>query len=392
MEPENPTPTSNVPPDHHSLSPGGETTIVPEAQAPMPSEPGGIRWFFLGPQGMRAGWSVAIFIVLLIGFGRLISLIIKATHALPPPGKLAVFTPLIGLVSEGSSVLAIVIAAWVVSRIERRRLKDYYLTGPGRVARFFSGMVTGFAALSLMVAMLAAGGWLHFGPKALSGRQIATYAVEWGVVFLLVGCAEEGLARCFLLFELARGLNFWWAIGMVAAMCTLFTLNPKGSGFWGMYLIALLGLAPCLLLYLNRAPSAGFWNAAWVTSVFFGGGHTGNTGENWIGIFAAAGIGFVFCVSVKVTGSVWWAIGCHAAWDWAETYFYGTPDSGMIARGHLMTATSAGPVIWSGGLDGPEGSLLVIPIMGLILLVLVVQYGRRRQAEAPGAMVEQAAG
>ena len=347
---------------------------------------------FLGPQGLRAGWSVAIFIVLLIGMGRLIRLIIEATHVLPRGGRIEVFTPLIGVVSEGATVLAIVIAAWVVSRIERRRLSDYYLRGPGRVARFLSGLATGFAALSLMVAMLAAGGWLHFGSLALTGSQAATYAVEWGVVFLLVGCAEEGLARCFLLFELGRGLNFWWAIGMVTAMCVLFTLNPKGSGFWGMYLIALLGLAPCLLLYLNRAPSAGFWNAAWVTSVFFGGGHTGNPGENWIGIFAAAGIGFVFCVSVKLTGSVWWAIGCHAGWDWAETYFYGTPDSGMVARGHLMTATSAGPVIWSGGADGPEGSLLVIPIMVLILLVLMVQYRRRRRAEATGAVVHQAVG
>ncbi len=75
-----------------------------------------------------------------------------------------------------------------------------------------------------------------------------------------------------------------------------------------------------------------FWQAAWVTSTVFGLYHTSNSGENWIGILAAAFIGFVFCVSVRVTGSAWWAIGCHAAWDWAETFFYGTADSGMQGK------------------------------------------------------------
>ncbi len=127
--------------------------------------------------------------------------------------------------------------------------------------------------------------------------------------------------------------------------------------------------------------SAGFWQAAWVTSTLFGFGHTGNNGENWIGIFAAAFIGFVFCVSVWVTGSAWWAIGCHAAWDWAETYFYGTADSGFVAPGHLLSTSPAGNPLWSGGTDGPEGSLLIIPIVLLILAWLLVVYRRPRPAE-----------
>ena len=79
-------------------------------------------------------------------------------------------------------------------------------------------------------------------------------------------------------------------------------------------------------------------------------------------------IGFVFCVSVRVTGSAWWAIGCHTAWDWAETYFYGTADSGFVAKGHYLSTSTSGNPLWSGGTDGPEGSLLVI---GIVLLLLV---------------------
>jgi len=174
---------------------------------------------------------------------------------------------------------------------------------------------------------------------------------------------------------------------LIALMCGSLVFRTKGNGAWGVYAIALLGLVPCLLLQLNKAPSSGFWQAAWFTSTLFGFGHTGNNGENWIGIFAAAFIGFVFCVSIRLTGSAWWAIGCHASWDWAETYFYGTADSGLVARGHLLSTTTGGNPLWSGGTDGPEGSLLIIPIVLLILAWLLVIYRKPRptQLSAPAA-------
>ncbi len=100
-------------------------------------------------------------------------------------------------------------------------------------------------------------------------------------------------------------------------------------------------------------------------------------------IFSAAAIGFVFCVSVRLTGSAWWAIGFHAAWDWTQTFFYGTADSGIPAKGHFLTTTPAGVDLWSGGSDGPEGSLLVIPVILLVLVVLILVYGRRMRAESP---------
>ena len=158
--------------------------------------------------------------------------------------------------------------------------------------------------------------------------------------------------RCYALFTLTRGLNFWWAAAIVGGVCIRLLTHAKGNGVWGVYAMALLGVVPCLLLHLKRDPDSGFWQAAWVTSTFFGFGHTSNSGEAWIGIFAAGAIGFIFCVSVKLTGSAWWAIGCHAAWDWGETYFYGTADSGFVAPGHFLTTSPAGGnpgVEWRGG-------------------------------------------
>jgi membrane protease YdiL (CAAX protease family) len=389
MEPEKVTPAHDEAVGTGETQPGaiveaaGREIVAPQRD--------GIRWVFIGPLGLRAGWSVAIFMVLFLGAANLIAYLLDLAHQIPHMRDMKVLTLRIGLMQELPVVLGLVFAAWMVARIERRRLTDYNLQGPGRVSRFFIGAVTGLAALSLLVAGLVAGGWMHFEGVGLSGGAIFYYAAGWGVVFLLVGCAEEGLVRCFLLFTLGRGLNFWWSLGMVGLMCGRVALNTKANGSWGTYAIALLGLAPCLVLYLKRAESEGFWDAAWVTSVLFGAGHTGNPGESWVGIFSAAGIGVVFCASVKVTGSAWWAIGCHAAWDWGQSYLYGTPDSGLVAHGHLLNSTySQDHVIWSGGSTGPEGSLLILPGMLLILAAVLVQYGRRGQTAAPVASTEPA--
>jgi membrane protease YdiL (CAAX protease family) len=274
----------------------------------------------------------------------------------------------------------------------------YNLRGPRRIQHFFAGFAIGFLALSTLMGALDLGGWLHFGPVALSGVAILKYCALWGAAFFLVGCVEEGMFRCYLQFTLTRGINFWIALGLIALMCGDLVVRSmlhlsRGNGVWGVYVLALMGLVPCLLLHLNKVPGSNFWQAAWVTSTMFGLVHTGNNGETWIGIFAAAAIGFVFCVSIWVTGSAWWAIGCHMAWDWAETFFYGAADSGNVATGHYLSTSPVGNALWSGGADGPEGSLLVIGIIVLLLGVLLAIYRRREYVVAPAVgELEQTAG
>jgi hypothetical protein len=265
--------------------------------------------------------------------------------------------------------------------IEDCRILSYNLAGTHRVRHFVSGLAVGFAALSLLVAGLAWGGWLRFGAASQSAAGAAAIGALWAIAFLLVGSVEEGLFRCYALSSLTRGINFWWALAAQIAICLYLAFTGGGNGAWGVYAAAALGLLPCLILHQKSAPRSGFWQAAWVTSTFFGYYHTSNSGENWIGIFAAAFMGFVFCLSVRLTGSAWWAIGCHAAWDWAETFFYGAADSGLQGQGHFLSASPAGNPLWSGGADGPEGSLLVLGVILLLLLLLLGLYARNPAAQ-----------
>ncbi len=354
-----------------------------------------LDWFLIGGHGLRAGWSIAVFVVLY----RLFSVIVGTIAVgLYPSVARNDFLPTTALVSEMVPFLSMLGAAAMVALFERRSIVEFNLTGSRRLLNFFFGMAAGLLSLSILVGTLTWGGWLQFGPIALNGADVVKFGALWGCAFLLVGCVEEGIFRCFLQFTLTRGTNFWWALGIVAVVCldlmlrseghigiiAFFWLEPlrtvTGNGFLGVFIVALLGLAPCLWLHLAKAEGAGFWQAAWVTSTLFGFVHTSNNGENWIGILAAATIGFVFCVSIRVTGSAWWAIGCHTAWDWAETYFYGTADSGFTSKGHYLTASPAGNSFWSGGADGPEGSLLVLGAILLLLAALLVTYGRRPDA------------
>ncbi len=390
MEPEVQPPLQETAPAIRAL----DERDWPDSPTPEPDEKEyhGLRWIFIGGQGLRAGWSVALFLVLTILFllmlGTAASAVIKnVLHEKP-----GAFTPLSSIVGEVISVLAILGAGAIVAAIEHRRITEYNLSGAGWLRHFAGGLAAGFAALSALVGAMAWGGWIHFGPVALSGTKILSFAALWGVAFLLTGFFEEGSFRCYLQFTFTRGINFWWALGIVGVLCADLLLRSKGNGVWGVYGFALLGLGPCWLLHQAKADGSGFWQAAWATSTAFGFVHTGNNGENWVGIFAAAAIGFVFCVSVRVTGSAWWAIGCHAAWDWAETYFYGTADSGFTAPGHYLTTTPAGSALWSGGTNGPEGSLLVLPVILLMLVAVLLLYGRHRPAALAVPTGEQAAG
>lgn len=376
--------------DSHDKSPSNAPELTTTAGSPQaPSAPTEsrpapnpftfIQWVFVGKQGLRGGWSTIIFLVLASSIVSGVVFITAPLHLRDRSAGISVRAVLVG---DGMELIGLIGAALIVALIERRRVLDFYLTGPRPLTNFLSGIAAGFLALTVLIAELWAGGWIHFGGVSLAGAAIARYALLWAAAFLLVGCVEEGLFRCFLQFTFTRSINFWWALGILAIASLTLLLRAKGTAAWGVYAMVLIGLVPCLLLQVRRTPNSGFWQAAWVTSTLFGFIHVSNHGENWIGIFAAAAIGFVFSVSVWVTGSAWWAIGCHAGWDWGETYFYGTADSGMVAPGHFLSTTPFGSPLWSGGTNGPEGSILVLGAILLLLVALLFIYGTKSRLMA----------
>ncbi len=248
LEPTQPGPLESTPESMSLGFPGEEPGQDPEKAYR------GLKWIFVGPQGLRAGWSILIVVTLLLLLGRTLSYVIAKLHLVTSGGA---FGPRQAFFGELFQVILLTLCVAIVAAIEHRHLLDYNLRGPRRIGHFISGLVVGFAALSALVGAMAWGGWLHFGPVALQGSQIFKYAAIWGATFLLVGLFEEGSMRCYLQYTLTRGINFWWAAGPIALMCGFLIFRIKGNGAWGVYIIALLGLFPCLWLHWSKSPQSG---------------------------------------------------------------------------------------------------------------------------------------
>ena len=330
---------------------------IPPDDLRIPVHPADEKSILLGPYGLRAGWSLLIFILLtaiLIAAVRGVhahyypsthTAAQVATHVPKVQAGLTERPPVSVLVSHGLPLALLLLITWIMAKIERRRFGVYGFGGVQRVKDCVNGLISGVISLSLLVGVLWACHLLVFDGFALSGRAAMIYGFKWLGAFCLVGVAEEYMFRGYLQYTLMRGLS-----GML----------PAGNPY-------------------RRA--LGFWVTATLLSVLFFLGHQSNPGESPIGLLAVFLIGMVLAYSLWRTGSLWWAIGYHITWDWMQSYFYGVGDSGTFIKGHLLATHPQGNALYSGGLTGPEGSLFVIPT-GLLLL-LVIRFTLPKRAQPP---------
>ncbi len=301
-------------------------------QADKPQRPPANR-IFLGPQGLRAGWASLLFATLLVLLTLFLNLLAKLFVHSPRPTQGNPVPPPTLILSELVTVGAVLLVTFAMSLLEQRRFGSFGLGDRFFLPRFGAGLASGFAAISALVGALWAAHLLVLHGPALPVQAIAGYGLLWAFGFLLVALAEELLLRGYLLFTLARGM--------------------------------------------------GWPGSALLLSAAFGAIHGTNKGETPVGLFSAAAVGLLFCLSIWYTRSLWWAIGFHAAWDWGESFFWSTSDSGVVVQGHLLDEHPRGAPLLSGGATGPEGSLLVLPLLLLCAAFVYLWWGplrTRRQA------------
>jgi hypothetical protein len=80
---------------------------------------------------------------------------------------------------------------------------------------------------------------------------------------------------------------------------------------------------------------------------------------------------------------LWFAIGLHAAADFAETFIYSVPDSGMLATGHLINSSLHGPKWLTGGAIGPEGSVIDFALFLASFVLFALLYPRKPELPTP---------
>lgn len=296
---------------------------------PVPPASNSLRQIFVGPSGIRAGWRFLIFVILLVGFWG-IGFRIPPVLRLQQLATKGVLSPTIEFALEAVFISSAFLAAFIMSRIEKRSFWSYGIPLKGAFGKlFWQGLAWGLALESLEILLIFALGGYSFGGLALAGSTLLKYALLWAVGFVLVGINEEFTFRGYAQFTLATGL--------------------------------------------------GFWPAAVLLSVAFGVLHLFNPNEGWVGGLSVVMFALFACFTLKRTGNLWFAIGFHAAADYAETFIYSVPDSGFLATGHLLNSSlHAGPRWLTGGQIGPEGSLFVFILMGLAFPLFAWFYPEKR--------------
>lgn len=114
-----------------------------------------------------------------------------------------------------------------------------------------------------------------------------------------------------------------------------------------------------LLNTLQERLSAGW--AILITSVFFGCLHLANDHISWIGAINISLSGVLMGILAARSYSIWSALGLHWAWNFIQGPVMGFNVSGHLEKG-VFSIDSSGPVLFSGGEFGGEGSILLIPI------------------------------
>ncbi len=209
-------------------------------------------------------------------------------------GPTATITPRVLFTQEGLAALCAIVAALILGALERRRFGDYGMPLAQALGKnFWLGAIWGIAAVSALMLCIRLLGGYSFGAVDLPPADLVRYALEWAAAFFLVGMYEEFFFRGYLQFTLTSGMRFW--------------------------------------------------PAALLLSLRFGAVHLRNPGEGPVGALSVFVTGMFLCFTLRRTGTLWFAIGFHAAFDFGETYVYSVPDSGIVMPGHLLASSFHGP-------------------------------------------------
>jgi membrane protease YdiL (CAAX protease family) len=207
----------------------------------------------------------------------------------------------------------VLLVTGVAALLERRRIDSYGLPIGQAFGGFFrKGMLAGVAVIIFVGGAMVLTGAMQVHGLELQGAAIVIYGLLWLGAMILVGINEEYVFRGYALQSLWRG--------------------------------------------------AGFWPAALTTSALFAAAHVSKPHENAMDIGMIFVLGVALCLSVRRTGSLWWAVGWHAAFDFGQFFLIGTRNGGQAPVGHLLNVSFPGPAWITGGELGTEASVFMVPV------------------------------
>jgi membrane protease YdiL (CAAX protease family) len=222
-------------------------------------------------------------------------------------------------------VTALVLTA-LFGFFEGRRVDQYGLpVAQAFRGRFWEGFLVGVIWAGVVALLMIALGGMRINGLALHGSALLWMPLAWFGANVLVGIGEEAWFRGYLLQTLRKGL--------------------------------------------------GFWPAAIVLSLWFVAEHYFfKTGENVWDCISLFAFGMLVCFTVLRTGSLWFGVGLHVAFDYMQLFVIGTPNGAQVPVGRLLDVSFSGPTWLNGGVLGTEASFLMYPLFVAAFVYVALRF------------------
>jgi CAAX protease family protein len=121
--------------------------------------------------------------------------------------------------------------------------------------------------------------------------------------------------------------------------------------------------------------SIGFWPASVVIALIFAAEHYFfKPGENVWDVITLVSLSLLLSYSILRTGTLWFAVGFHSAFDYMQLFVIGTPNGSQVPNGRLLDVRFDGPAWLTGGVLGTEASFLMYPAIMLLWLYVWWRY------------------
>jgi membrane protease YdiL (CAAX protease family) len=243
-------------------------------------------------------------------------------------------TPAITALYEFETLVSALVLTALFGFFEGRRVDQYGLpVAQAFRGRFWEGFLVGVVWAGVVALLMIALGGMHVNGLALHGSVLLWMPLAWFGANVLVGIGEEAWFRGYLLQTLRRGI--------------------------------------------------GFWPAAIVLSVWFVAEHYFfKTGENVWDCISLFAFGMLVCFTVLRTGSLWFGIGLHVAFDYMQLFVIGTPNGALVPVGRLLDVSFSGPAWINGGVLGTEASFLMYPLFAAAFVYVALRFPRPRRENA----------
>ena len=288
-------------------------------------------WFINRFGHLRAGWRIALFLVITFMLGAIIHWFVDF---IPFPDEGDVFLTWEELGSQGGNTLAMILAAYITLRwIDRR---PFALLGlnllEGWKRDFGIGLIIGIVMISVTLALLWAGGWMSLSLNDITPILLVGITKAL-LVFFVAALLEEMLLRGYPLQAFIEGSRVWIAVILLSSIFSVMHLrNPDMT-----------------------IPSS-------------------------LNIFLA---GILLSVCYLKTRSLWLPTGLHFGWNWMQGSFWGMGVSGYHLKWSVFSAEAQGADWISGGKFGAEASIIasVVVVVVTYLIWTTKKLGVSKQLE-----------